>query len=160
RRRADHALGDGPARARTGGDRQTIRARPGVAVPAGRHGDGRDHATRAVHRACDRGLDARRRARLVRGARRPGGPARGLPRRARALAEAGRWPPPGGNRVRPEVGEPSPLVGGHRARIDTGRRSLRAMRVRTHFAVFLLFVLLVVLYSWPLMRSPVALPDN
>ena len=34
------------------------------------------------------------------------------------------------------------------------------MRVRTHLGVFLLFVVLVVLYSWPLMRSAVELPDN
>jgi hypothetical protein len=34
------------------------------------------------------------------------------------------------------------------------------MRLRAHLGVFLLFVVLVVLYSWPLMRSPVELPDN
>src|SRR5262245_56811645 len=34
------------------------------------------------------------------------------------------------------------------------------MKVRTHLGVFVLFVALVVLYSWPLMRSPVELPDN
>jgi hypothetical protein len=34
------------------------------------------------------------------------------------------------------------------------------MKVRTHLGVFLLFVALVVLYTWPLMRSPVELPDN
>jgi Interleukin-like EMT inducer len=34
------------------------------------------------------------------------------------------------------------------------------MRFRAHLGVYLLFVVLVVVYSWPLMRSPVELPDN
>ena len=34
------------------------------------------------------------------------------------------------------------------------------MRLRAHLGVYLLFVLLVVLYSWPLMRSAIELPDN